>query len=62
MTSRNSTRQYADGLAACSAGHDRGVSHDAFGYLGKYGLELEPIAGLSPGAEPTPADLDDSRT
>ena len=33
------------------------VSHDAFGYLGRYGLEFEPIAGLSPGAEPTPADL-----
>ncbi len=32
-------------------------SHDAFGYLGRYGLEFEPIAGLSPGAEPTPADL-----
>ena len=34
------------------------VSHDAFGYLEKYGLELAPIAGLSPGAEPTPADLE----
>jgi zinc transport system substrate-binding protein len=33
------------------------VSHDAFGYLSKYGLDMEPIAGLSPGAEPTPADL-----
>ena len=33
------------------------VSHDAFGYLEKYGLEMEPIAGLSPDAEPTPADL-----
>jgi len=33
------------------------VSHDAFGYLAKYGLYLEPIAGLSPEAEPTPADL-----
>ena len=33
------------------------VSHDAFGYLAKYGLHLEPIAGLSPGAEPTPDDL-----
>ncbi|MBE7323706.1 zinc ABC transporter substrate-binding protein [Nocardioides sp. Y6] len=33
------------------------VSHDAFGYLSRYGLEFEPIAGLSPGAEPTPADL-----
>ena len=33
------------------------VSHDAFGYLDKYGLEFEPIAGLSPDAEPTAADL-----
>ncbi|WP_309648556.1 metal ABC transporter solute-binding protein, Zn/Mn family [Nocardioides sp.] len=33
------------------------VSHDAFGYLTKYGLVMEPIAGLSPEAEPTPADL-----
>jgi zinc transport system substrate-binding protein len=33
------------------------VSHDAFGYLTKYGLEFESINGLSPGAEPTPADL-----
>ena len=32
-------------------------SHDAFGYLARYGLEVEPIAGLSPDAEPTPADL-----
>lgn len=33
------------------------VSHDAFSYLTKYGLRLAPIAGLSPDAEPTPADL-----
>ena len=33
------------------------VSHDAFSYLQRYGLEFEPIAGLSPDAEPTPADL-----
>ncbi len=33
------------------------VSHDAFSYLGRYGLVFEPIAGLSPDAEPTPADL-----
>ena len=32
-------------------------SHDAFGYLQKYGLQVEPITGLSPDAEPTPADL-----
>ena len=33
------------------------VSHDAFGYLERYGLHFEPIAGLSPDAEPTPSDL-----
>jgi zinc transport system substrate-binding protein len=33
------------------------VNHDAFGYLTKYGLELEPIAGLSPDSEPTAADV-----
>ena len=33
------------------------VSHDAFGYLARYGLTIEAISGLSPGAEPSPADL-----
>jgi zinc transport system substrate-binding protein len=49
-------RAYGEGLAGC----DRRtvvVSHDAFGYLDRYGLEFAPIAGLSPEAEPTPADL-----
>jgi zinc transport system substrate-binding protein len=47
---------YTSGLADC----DRDtvvVSHDAFGYLSRYGLEVAPIAGLSPDAEPTPADI-----
>jgi zinc transport system substrate-binding protein len=51
-------REYAEGLRDC----ERDVvvvSHDAFGYLGKYGLHLESIAGLSPDAEPTPAALAD---
>ncbi|GAA4369768.1 metal ABC transporter substrate-binding protein [Nocardioides caricicola] len=47
---------YTDGLAECER-HTVVVAHDAFGYLGRYGLEFEPIAGLSPDAEPTPADL-----
>ncbi|WP_243060987.1 metal ABC transporter substrate-binding protein [Nocardioides sp. SR21] len=47
---------YADGLADCER-HTVVVAHDAFGYLGRYGLEFEPIAGLSPDAEPTPAGL-----
>ncbi|MBA2956464.1 zinc ABC transporter solute-binding protein [Nocardioides sp. MAH-18] len=47
---------YADGLARCDR-HTVVVSHAAFGYLDRYGLEFEPIAGLSPDSEPTPADL-----
>ncbi len=35
------------------------VSHEAFGYLERYGLHFEAIAGLSPDAEPTPAVLAD---
>ena len=49
-------REFADGLSGC----ERDVvvvSHDAFGYLQKYGIHLAPIAGLSPDAEPTPAVL-----
>ncbi|WP_030485470.1 metal ABC transporter substrate-binding protein [Nocardioides aequoreus] len=47
---------YAETLASCER-DTVVVSHDAFGYLDKYGLELEAINGLSPGAEPTPSDL-----
>lgn len=49
-------RAYADGLVSC-ARHTVVVNHDAFGYLSRYGLHFEPIAGLTPGAEPTPGDL-----
>lgn len=49
-------KQYAAGLADC-ARDTIVVSHDAFGYLAKYGVSVAPIAGLSPDAEPTPADL-----
>ena len=55
---RDLDREYAHGLAGC----ERDVvvvSHDAFGYLEKYGLHLAPIAGLSPDAEPTPSVLAD---
>ncbi|KQQ43687.1 metal ABC transporter substrate-binding protein [Nocardioides sp. Leaf307] len=48
--------ELSEGLADCERSTIV-VSHDAFGYLGKYGIEVEPIAGLSPDAEPTPADL-----
>lgn len=47
---------YTTGLADC-ARHTIVVSHDAFGYLSRYGIEVAPVAGLSPDAEPTPADL-----
>ena len=33
------------------------VSHDAFGYLAKYGLDIHGIVGLSPDAEPTPGAI-----
>lgn len=48
--------EYAEGLDEC-ARDTVVVSHDAFGYLAGYGLDFEPVAGLSPGSEPTPADL-----
>lgn len=47
---------YAAGLTGCER-DTVVVSHDAFGYLSRYGLHFESIAGLSPDAEPTPADL-----
>lgn len=49
-------QEYADGLAACER-TTTVVSHEAFSYLARYGLRFEAIAGLSPDAEPTPADL-----
>ena len=52
-------RDYRSGLASC----DRTIivtSHAAFGYLAqRYGLQQEPIAGLSPEAEPDPQRLAD---
>lgn len=48
--------QWTAGLADCER-ETVVVSHDAFGYLARYGLDLHGIAGLSPDAEPTPADL-----
>ena len=49
-------QEYADGLADCTR-DTVVVSHDAFGYLQRYGLQMETILGLSPDSEPTPADL-----
>ena len=48
--------EYTDGLATCER-TTTVVSHEAFSYLARYGLAFEAIAGLSPDAEPTPADL-----
>lgn len=48
--------QFTSGLADCER-TTIVVSHDAFGYLTRFGLEIAPVAGLSPEAEPTPADL-----
>jgi zinc transport system substrate-binding protein len=48
--------EFTDGLAKCER-DTVVVSHDAFGYLERYGLHFEGIAGLTPDAEPTPAVL-----
>ncbi len=53
---RELDRQYTGGLAGCTRATVV-VSHDAFGYLQRYGLDMEAIVGLSPEAEPTPSDL-----
>src|SRR6185503_9656431 len=47
---------YEEGLRGCER-DTIVVSHDAFTYLDRFGLKVEGIAGLSPDAEPTPADL-----
>lgn len=49
---------YRAGLADCER-RELVTTHDAFGYLAdRYGLEVIPIAGLSPEAEPSPQDLE----
>jgi zinc transport system substrate-binding protein len=47
---------YTKGLAHCER-TTVVVSHQAFSYLARYGLDFEAIVGLSPDAEPTAADL-----
>jgi zinc transport system substrate-binding protein len=50
--------EYREGLAHCER-REVVTTHDAFGYLAeRYGLEVIPIAGLSPEAEPSPQDLE----
>jgi zinc transport system substrate-binding protein len=49
--------EYRDGLATCDR-REIVTSHEAFAYLAeRYGLEQVPITGLSPEAEPQPANL-----
>ena len=47
--------EYRDGLARCDR-HVVVVSHNAYGYLARYGPSFASIT-TDPGAEPTPADL-----
>ncbi|GAA1543831.1 metal ABC transporter substrate-binding protein [Nocardioides humi] len=49
-------QEFEAGLSSCER-DTIVVSHDAFGYLEKYGLHMASIAGLSPDAEPTPAAI-----
>ena len=51
---------YAHGLAHCRT-TTMVVSHDAFGYLGRYGLTFASITGRSPEAEPSPDHLAELR-
>lgn len=51
---------YTAGLADCARTLVV-TSHDAFGYLERYGLEFAEIAGLSPDAEPSPARIAELR-
>ena len=48
---------YADGLADCARAHDRGLARRLRLPRASTACAIEPIAGLSPDAEPTPADL-----
>lgn len=48
--------EFREGLDGCER-DTVVVSHEAFGYLERYGLHFRAIAGLSPEAEPTPAVL-----
>jgi zinc transport system substrate-binding protein len=55
---RSLDAEYEQALADCDE-RTLVTAHDAFGYLGdRYGLEVVPIAGIAPEAEPTPQDLE----
>jgi zinc transport system substrate-binding protein len=55
---RTLDRDYRAGLATCRV-TTIVVSHDAFGYLGRYGVTVHGIAGLSPDAEPSVRHIKD---
>jgi zinc transport system substrate-binding protein len=56
---RDLDAEYRAGLADCER-DELVTAHDAFGYLGeRYGLEVIPITGISPEAEPSPQDLEE---
>ncbi len=48
--------EFERGLADCER-HVIVSSHGAFGYWDRYGIEVAPVTGLSPDAEPTPAGI-----
>ena len=48
--------EFATGLESCER-DTVVVNHDAFSYLDRYGIHLEPIAGISPDSEPNAATL-----
>jgi zinc transport system substrate-binding protein len=48
--------EFQTGLSSCKR-DTIVVNHDAFEYLGKYGLHMLPIAGVSPDTEPSAATL-----
>jgi zinc transport system substrate-binding protein len=49
--------EYASGLRICPS-REIIASHDALGYMARhYGLEVVPIAGLSPDEEPSPSRM-----
>jgi zinc transport system substrate-binding protein len=49
-------QEFSEGLASCKRDLVV-VNHDAFGYLARYGLHLEPIVGFSPEAEASAGTL-----
>jgi zinc transport system substrate-binding protein len=56
---RTLDEDYRRGLVDCER-HELVTTHDAFGYLAeRYGLEVIPITGISPEAEPSPQDLEE---